>query len=394
MRIARVGSSSTLRATGWMYLGRAVGLVWTVLLIHRLGIGDYGRYGIAYAVCAIVGTTLDQPFAARAVREAEADYRRERSARILCGMALAAAALLLAPLGYVVWFGLTLAGAELIVAAYKSDALRHGRPSHVWRADTLRQAGSVSLAAGYLVLADAPDLERASALYLVPYLVVLLLTLRHLWSDRPQPPGSPRQMGVLGAEMLATCLYLQGDLVLLGHWSEASTVGYYSLTQTVFFAVIAATQAYAAGFIPRLRESRGAPAAGPPARGVLAISVATGLAMVLAAVVVLLADGPGELAAALAVMGIFAGARSVTTCLQALLIAQRRDLLRFATVTALIPAKILLLWFLVADVRLGAVGAATAASIVEVGLMFAFLGALARTRSPGSSAQANVRETR
>ena len=63
--------TKTLLALIWIYGGRGLGLLWTLVLIHQLGIDDYGLYGMAVALNAIVGPSLDNSFSVRAIRESE-----------------------------------------------------------------------------------------------------------------------------------------------------------------------------------------------------------------------------------------------------------------------------------------------------------------------------------
>src|SRR3978361_1716936 len=62
-------ATTTIIAMMWLFGGRGFGLLWTLALVHQLGIGDYGLYGMALAVTMIVGPSLDNPFAVRAIRE-------------------------------------------------------------------------------------------------------------------------------------------------------------------------------------------------------------------------------------------------------------------------------------------------------------------------------------
>ncbi|MGV0801876.1 hypothetical protein ABQF26_33200, partial [Mycolicibacterium elephantis] len=62
----------------YVYGGRGTGLVWTVALIHQLGISDYGLYSLGFALMSVLGQTLSNPYVVRAVREPEEDFVRER----------------------------------------------------------------------------------------------------------------------------------------------------------------------------------------------------------------------------------------------------------------------------------------------------------------------------
>ena len=71
-----------------MYGSRGFGMLWTLALVSRLGVADYGKYAMAYAVYAMIGPPLDNPFAVRSVRESEERFLAERTTRYLIGVAL------------------------------------------------------------------------------------------------------------------------------------------------------------------------------------------------------------------------------------------------------------------------------------------------------------------
>ena len=78
----------TLLAAVWMYGGRGVGMLWTLAIISQLSIGDYGLYGMGFALASIVGPPLDNPFAVRAARESQERFLAERTTRYLLGLGL------------------------------------------------------------------------------------------------------------------------------------------------------------------------------------------------------------------------------------------------------------------------------------------------------------------
>ncbi|MGW0161750.1 lipopolysaccharide biosynthesis protein [Mycobacterium sp. NPDC003323] len=356
----------TLWAVFWLYGGRGVGLLWTVVIISQLGIADYGQYGMAYAVFSLIGPPLDNPFAVRAVRESEERFLAERTTRYLLGLALMAAGLSLVQVSYIAWFGLFVAGGEIIMKTYQSHWARDGQPQRVAQADTIRQFVSVALAAGYLFLAENPTLQAASLWLVSPYVVIAVvvgfLVLRH----RPGMPGPPRLIAILIGEMLGLAAYLQGDVLLLGWLTDDTTVGYYALTVTVTVAIVAVGQSFGMSYNRSMREGEGQLSAGPPLRSTLILGAVAGLLVLIAGVVMLFTPAPQELAVAMIIMSLFCGMRTITSVFQAVLYLQRRDTTRLVANLSLLPVKLGLVALLAVA---GAVGAAIATVLADAALL-------------------------
>ena len=83
-------NAKTLVALLWMYGGRGVGMLWTLAIVGRLGVANYGLYGMGYALSAVVGPPLDNSFQVRAMRESEERFQAERTTRYLLGAILTA----------------------------------------------------------------------------------------------------------------------------------------------------------------------------------------------------------------------------------------------------------------------------------------------------------------
>ncbi len=185
-----------------MYGSRGLGLLLTLAIIARLGISDYGLYALAFSFATILGPPLDNPWAVRAIRESDDDFNRDRSSRYLVGVALVVAGLVLLPFDrlYLLWFGLVMAGGELVFNSLKSRSVRDGHPDLVWRYDAIRQTTSVVLVCAYLFAVDDPTLKVTSLLYCAPYAVILIVAGAIVRGHRPGGlPGSPRQMAYLSA---------------------------------------------------------------------------------------------------------------------------------------------------------------------------------------------------
>jgi O-antigen/teichoic acid export membrane protein len=367
----------TLIAVGWMYGGRGVGMLWTLALVGRLSVGDYGRYGMGFALSAVVGPPLDNPFNVRAMRESEQHFLAERTSRFLVGITLMALGAALVEVNYIVWFGLVIAGGEMVFKSYQSQAARDGNPQVTWRMDSIRQVMSVVLAGAYLFGTAHPTLEIASLLYCSPYLVVLVLATRRVWGHGPGIPGPPRLILALVGEMLGMCIYLQGDVLLLGLLTNSTTVGYYALTVTVTVALAAIGQSFAMTYNEPLRRSGGDLSTGPSLRHIVLLGLGTGGLVVIAGLVLLVTPAPTELAVAMLIMAAFCAMRTMSSVLAVILYAQRRDVIRLSANLGLVPVK---LGAVAALAQFGAVGAAIATVGADAILLAIYLVAIYRRK--------------
>ena len=356
----------TLWAVFWLYGGRGVGLLWTAIIVAQLGIADYGQYGMAYAAFSLIGPPLDNPFAVRAVRESEQRFLAERTSRYLLGVTLMVAGAALVEVSYIVWFGLFVAGGEIVLKAYQSHWARDGQPQRVAQLDTIRQIASVACAAGYVFLADQPTLHIASLFLVAPYVVIAIVVGFVVLPHRPGMPGPPKLIAILIGEMLGLAAYLQGDVLLLGWLTDDTTVGYYALTVTVTIAIVAVGQSFGMSYNRALREGDGHLSAGPPLKSTLILGAVAGLLVLLVGVVMLFTPAPNELAVAMIIMAMFCGMRTITSVFQAVLYLQRRDTTRLVANLSLLPVKLGLVALLAFA---GAVGAAIATVIADALLL-------------------------
>lgn len=372
--------AKTLVSMFWIYGTRGLGLLWATALIAHLGISDYGLYGMAVALNAIVGPSLDNPFSVRAIRESEERFVAERTTRFLLGVTLIAAGLCLLPLSYVAGFGIIVAGGEITFHVIKSRVARDGHPHLYWRMDTARQFTGVGAGTAYLFLAPNPTLMTASLLWCLPYVVIIVLGAKAVRGHRPALPGSPRLMAALVGELLGTALYLQGDVLLLGALTNSTTVGYYTLTWVVSAAVAAAGQSFGMSYHEKLRDAGGDLSAGPRVRSTLILAGAGGTLVFLVGFVMLFVPAAAtELAVAMMIMSVFAALRVVVSVFQVVLTTQRRDLFRLTAAFALVPVKLGLVALLSFK---GAVGAAIATAITDAILLCCYSLVLYRRRPP------------
>ena len=371
----------TLVGVFFMYGSRGLGLLLTLALIARLGIADYGLYVLGLALATMLSAPLDNPWSVRAMRETDEEFARERVSRFLMGATFMVAGAALTSVSYFVWFGLAVAGGEIVFNSLKSRFGRDGHPDVVWRWDAIRQTSSVVLVCAYLFGTSAPTLHVASLLYCAPYLVILVLAGIVVRGHRPAMPGPVRQMAVLIGEMGGTVAYLQADVLLLGWLTNSTVVGYYNIPLMLTSALAAVGQSYAMTFHEPLRKSGGDLATGPKLRNTLLISGVVGALVLIIGVVMLMTPVPAQMAQAMVIMAGWAVLRTVISVFQVVLYAQRRDAVRFGTTIALIPVKFALLAVLV-KLGLGAVGAAIATTATDAILLIVFALALYWKRKP------------
>ncbi len=370
--------AKTITAALWMYGGRGFGMLWTLALISRLGIGDYGLYGMGFALAMVIGPPLDNPFAVRAVRESEQHFRSEQMSRFLLGSALMVCGLVAVRVNVVAFFGLFFAGAEMVFKAYQSQHVRDGNPDIAWRLDTIRTVSSIVAGGAYLYGHPHPTVLGAAMFYCTPYAVVWVLCGLQVRGRRPGIPGPPRIIAALVGEMLGTCLYLQGDVLLLGWLTNSTVVGYYSLTVTLTVAIAALGQSFGMTYHEPLRASDGDPAAGPPLRNTLILGGGAGLLVGLVGVGLLISPAPTQLGIAMLIMALFCAMRSISSVLQVILYVQRRDLIRLGANLGLVPVK---LGLVAALAFAGAVGAAVASVISDAIILAIYSTAIYRRKA-------------
>jgi hypothetical protein len=367
--------AKTLMAMLWMYGGRGVGMLWTLALVGRLGVADYGLYGLGFALSSVIGPPLDQPFMVRAMRESKERFLAERTTRYLVAVALTACGVALIPVNYIAWSGLIVAGGEMACNAWLSNAVRDGHPDRYWRFLTIRQMASIAIASGYLFATPHPTLAVATLLYCAQYVVIFVLGGIQVAGHRPGIPGPPRVIAALVGEMAGMCIYLQGDVLLLGALTTNTTVGYYSLTVTVTRSLAAVGLAFGMTYHEPLRLSGGDLSAGPPLRNTLLISGVTGLLVFITGIGLLISPAPTELAVAMLIMAAFCAMRTMSSILQVVLYAQRRDVIRLVANLGLVPVKLGLVAVL-AVAGAGAVGAAIATVFADAILLATYVVAL------------------
>ena len=168
---------------------------------------------------------------------------------------------------------------------------------------------------------------------------------------------------------------MQGDVLMLGWLTNNTTVGYYTITVVVTFAIASIGQSYGMSFHESLRERDGDRSAGPPLRNTLLIGAAAGVLVAITGVVLLISPAPTELAVAMLVMAVFCAMRTVSLTFQVVLYTQRRDMVRLTTNLGLVPVKLALVAALASA---GAVGAAIATVVTDAILLAVYATAVYR----------------
>ena len=361
-----------LIGVAWMYGGRGVGLLFTLALLGRLGIGDYGLYTMAFAFATIVGPTVDNPWAVRVIRESEERFVRERASRYLVGVTLMAAGAALIPFTFIGFFGLLQAGGELAFNCWLSRDIRDGHPERVFKWTATRQIVGVALACIYLFAVHHPTVQIACLLYCVPYLVIAVCSGFVVRGHRPGWPGNFKLMAILMGEMLfGTTLYLQGDVLLLGWLTNSTIVGYYSIGLIIAGALAGVGQSFVMTYHEPLRKSGGDLSAGPKLRTTLSLAAALAIVEMIVGVGVLLSPAAPVIGYVMLIVAGFAAFRTVIVVFQVILYAQHRDRLRFLASVSLIPVKFALLALLV-WMGLGAIGAAITTTVADAALLAVF----------------------
>jgi hypothetical protein len=368
-----------LWAAFWMYGGRACGMVWTLALVAKLGIADYGQYAMAYAVYSLIGSPIDNLFVVRSVRESEKEFLSDRATRYLLGVGLMAVGLALLEVNYVAAFGLFVSGGELTLKAWESRSLRDGHPHKAAQIDTGRQFASVVPACIYLFAVPHPTLQIATSILVAPYVLCAIVVGPIAMRHRPGIPGSPRLIAILVGETFAIMAGVQGDLLLLGWLTNHTVAGYYGICTTVTLAIVAVGQTFGMSYNQALRDGDGHVSAGPPLKGTVLLGVAAALLVLITGVVMLVVPAvPEELAVAMVIMSLFCGMRTISTVFQAVLYNQHRDGVRLVANFSIVPIRLGLVALLAGA---GAVGAAIAAVVTDAMLLAIYFQVLYRKSS-------------
>lgn len=365
MTQSRLGSNMvmTVIASFWTFAGRGIGLLWTFAVIFQLGIEDYGRYAMGFALATVIAVPIDNYYFVGSVRSDDESFRHDRTTRLLIGALLFGIGLGLFSSSLVIALGFVFAGGEIIYNAFQSRWMRAGRPDRLSINGMVRQTASVLPAMAYLMIANDPTIEVACLIYATPYLAILVGSLWAYRDHSPALPSDRSRTGVLFADAVCIALYEQADVLLLGAVAGARATGYYATAQVTASAASSVGISYAQTFHETLRAAGGNPSAGPPRRTSTLLGCAVGGIVVGVGGVLCLLNQPTQLWLSFVTFGVFTAFRVVKHTLTIVLIVQKRDRERVLVMSACIVIKAIAI---VALAQWGAVAAAVATLGVEV----------------------------
>ena len=352
-------------------VGRAVGLVWTVALVTRLGLGDYGLYAMAFSASSLVAGVVDSPFVARSGRVDEPSFAHDCTTRTWLGILLLGVGLAcLRTTWYVPGFAALVAGGETLLGVVKAGVHRHGRPGAEQALDLGRQCSSIVCGTTALVVLGGHHLTAVSLAYATPYAAAAAGALRRRFG---RPRALPvRELLSLAATSLVGAGYAQLDVVILGVLLGSTAAGAYALAALAAWALALPGQQYATGRLPELRRCAEAHPAvvGRVMTGGLCLGTVCVAAPLVARTVL-----PSQLAAAtcLALLAPFVATRTVNWYLSTVAVQQRRDAARLWTTALSLAVDVALLLALVPVIGV------LAAPIAAVGADLALLAGFART---------------
>lgn len=363
--------------------GRAIGFGWALALIHAIGVDEYGAFASGLAAGAVISVPIDAYFLVRAPRVSDEEFRQDRATRTLLALVLIIAGLVALPFAPIVGLALGVPGATIMLSAATSQAIRDGHPERAGRAELLRQVLSVSLGVLVVSLLGHDELGWIVPAYLLGYLPVVLLTLRHLRTARPARPDLSRRSGFIVLDAVGGALYLSGDIVLVGLVADHAAAGRYAIGAMIVTTVAAIGMNYGATFHERLRAAGGAWQAGPPRLHVVAAASACGLLLLGGALIVGRLPIDGDLGPTLVAFSPVAATRFVSAVLTTLLVLSSTDGGRLAvTVVALVVKAASILVF--AGVLDGGARGAALGYLLGDLVMIAGALALVRRKAPAS----------
>lgn len=384
LRIPRLESKvvATLFASGWMYIGRLTGLLWTGVIVARLDVGDYGQYAMAFAASGIAVSLIDNPFLVRSIRISDRGFERERRSRTGFALILVLVGVGLFQLDFVVGFAIIIAGGEIALNALKSQSLRSGLVDHVMLLDLVRQTISILTGAAYLFLHSDPNIEIASLYYASAYFLAVGVASVRFGLRVPLLPGGRREAFILSFGALAGAGYAQGDVLLLGFIAGDDAAGTYSIASMVAWSAAGLFLNHANAYVGEIRSG---------GSGLRLIRVVRPATLVASAVLILgialaflhLLDPLGP---TLCVLSIFVVLRAINHVCTVTLTLGGKDITRFI---ATLTTALFDLGLVVLLVGFGSFGAAIAAVLSEVLLCCIYIPAYRRVVKTIAS---NIRE--
>jgi hypothetical protein len=362
---------SLVGASALAFAGRGIGLLWTVALVARLGLAEYGLYAMAFSASSLLASVIDSPFYARSGRINSADVAPDCTVRTVGGLVFILVGLAAMATGwYVPGFAAVLAGGEASLGSIKARAHRQGRAGLEQGFDLARQLGAIACGMCALLVLGPQHLGIVSLAYAAPYGITMLVSLSR-WSGPLRLPPL-REFAALSTTSLIGAGYAQLDVILVGALLGPRAAGAYALATLTAWALAVPGMQLATTRIPELRV---AATANPGVlRALTSLGIGLGV-LCLVAPVAARAMLPSQLVAAncLALLAPFVTLRTLNWYLSTVAVFQQRDTARLRiTVLALLVDVALLL-------GLAPLLGATAASLAAVGADVVLFAGFART---------------
>lgn len=354
-----------------------MGLGWTLVVVSRLDVGQYGQYAMAFAASGIVVGVVDNPFLARSVRISDRRFERERRSRTAIALCLLLGGFSLIGLNYIVGFSIVIAGGEMALNALKSSSLRSGTVDRVMFLDLIRQAVSIAAGAAYLFLSADPNVGLATLLYSVSYIIAGIVAVLKYGLGIPSLPGKLKESTVLSLGALAGAGYAQGDVLVLGLVASQEAAGTYSIASLVAWSAAGLFLNHASAHVGELRAG----AKGARLRGILPPAIGISIMVLLLGLSLSWLHLMDSLGPTLAILSAFVVLRSINhVCTVALTVAGK-DLTRMlaTVITAAVDIGLVITF-----ASHGSTGAAAAAVLSELLLCVIYLRAFARISIPSN----------
>jgi O-antigen/teichoic acid export membrane protein len=272
---------------------------------------------------------------------------------------------------FVIGFSIIIASGEISLNALKSWSLRNGQVQNIMLLDLARQGASILAGAAYLFLVSDPNVETASLCYAAAYLAAVLWACFRFGIRFGGLPGRPRESLVLSLGALAGAGYSQGDVLLLGMIAGDEAAGTYSIASMVAWAAAGLFLNHANSYVAEMRSG----GVGASIRRIVPSALIVALAVLAASGLISYFHVLDSLGPTLAILSLFVLLRAINHVCTVALTLGRRDVTRtVATLaTALFDLGLVFLF-----VALGSVGAALAAVISELMLLFIYVPAYKR----------------
>jgi O-antigen/teichoic acid export membrane protein len=250
---------SALRVIGYG-LGVVLSLISVPLLIHHLGVAEYGRYVLVISIVTVVQGVTDVGLGAIGVREYSIRRGADRTKlmrnllglRVVLtsiGMVLGMAFAAIAQYGHAVLYGTIFAGIATVLAVAQGTLIvplsAQLRLGWVTALDLLRQV--LSVAAIVALVITGAQLIGFLAVMIPVALIVLAATVLLVRGTMPMRPSLDRKEWVLllravlpfAAAVVIATLYLRVTVILMSLLASELQTGYYATSFTVISVLIA-----------------------------------------------------------------------------------------------------------------------------------------------------------